>query len=258
MLEEVVDPWPRRTLLLADLTSLICRLVSADVESARLEWELAYRDVAAMARDPVLEERLRSQLDRDHDGAPATSRRHVHAPRARQCVLERRWLGARRAVGTGRPGMASHAGVGRGRGLPRLCARGSGLRTVTMLERPSRETGRARARRRRPVVRAALIVIGAVLVFLLGIAFARTLDERPKPTGPETIVRTLHTSSTRRAAPHGDRDGHHSRLQLVLTRLVGCFEQPGEDDPDGAGEADPDADPAAREEEAVGDRDDAN
>ena len=43
--------------------SLICRLVSADVESARLEWELAYRDVAAMARDPVLEERLRSQLD---------------------------------------------------------------------------------------------------------------------------------------------------------------------------------------------------
>jgi hypothetical protein len=41
------------------------------------------------------------------------------------------------------------------------------------------------------VVRAALIVIGAVLVFLLGVAFARTLDERPKPTGPETIVRTL-------------------------------------------------------------------
>ena len=60
-----------------------------------------------------------------------------------------------------------------------------------MLERPSRETGHARARRRRPVVRAALIVIAAVLVFLLGIAFARTLDERPKPTDPETIVRTL-------------------------------------------------------------------
>ena len=60
-----------------------------------------------------------------------------------------------------------------------------------MLERPSREPGNARARRRRPVVRAALIVIGAVLVFLLGVAFARTLDERPKPTDPETIVRTL-------------------------------------------------------------------
>jgi hypothetical protein len=60
-----------------------------------------------------------------------------------------------------------------------------------MLERPSRETSHTRAGRRRPVVRAALIVIGAVLVFLLGVAFARTLDERPKPTGPETIVRTL-------------------------------------------------------------------
>jgi hypothetical protein len=60
-----------------------------------------------------------------------------------------------------------------------------------MLERPSRETGHVRPRRRRPVVRAAVIMIGAVLVFLLGIAFARTLDERPKPTGPETIVRTL-------------------------------------------------------------------
>ena len=60
-----------------------------------------------------------------------------------------------------------------------------------MLERPSRETGHGRERRRRPKLRPALIVIGAVLVFLLGIAFARTLDERPLPSGPETIVRTL-------------------------------------------------------------------
>jgi len=37
--------------------------VSADVESARLEWELAYRDVAAMTNDPVLEDRVRSQLE---------------------------------------------------------------------------------------------------------------------------------------------------------------------------------------------------
>ena len=62
---------------------------------------------------------------------------------------------------------------------------------MTMLERASRETRDARKRRRRPVLRAALIAIGAVLVFLLGIAFARTLDERPKPSAPETIVRTL-------------------------------------------------------------------
>jgi len=38
-------------------------LVSVDLESARLEWEHAYRDLADAARDPVLEERLRAQLD---------------------------------------------------------------------------------------------------------------------------------------------------------------------------------------------------
>ena len=31
----------------------------------------------------------------------------------------------------------------------------------------------------------------SALAFLLGIAFARTLDERPKSGGTETIVRTL-------------------------------------------------------------------
>jgi hypothetical protein len=36
-----------------------------------------------------------------------------------------------------------------------------------------------------------LVVAGLVLAFLLGIAFARTLDDRPKSTGTETIVRTL-------------------------------------------------------------------
>lgn len=34
----------------------------ADVESARLEWEHAYRDFSELARDPVLEERSRSQV----------------------------------------------------------------------------------------------------------------------------------------------------------------------------------------------------
>jgi hypothetical protein len=37
--------------------------VSSDLESARLEWEHAYRDLAGVARDPVLEERVRMQLD---------------------------------------------------------------------------------------------------------------------------------------------------------------------------------------------------
>jgi alcohol dehydrogenase class IV len=37
--------------------------MSADVESARLEWEHAYRDFTEVARDPKLDERLRGQLD---------------------------------------------------------------------------------------------------------------------------------------------------------------------------------------------------
>ena len=37
--------------------------MSADLESARLEWEHAYRDLAEVARDPALEERVHMQLD---------------------------------------------------------------------------------------------------------------------------------------------------------------------------------------------------
>jgi hypothetical protein len=46
-------------------------------------------------------------------------------------------------------------------------------------------------RRRPPILRTALVVIGAVLAFLLGIAFARTLDDRPRDSGQETTIRTL-------------------------------------------------------------------
>jgi hypothetical protein len=44
---------------------------------------------------------------------------------------------------------------------------------------------------RRRVVRAALVVAGLVLAFLLGIAFAQTLDDRPTSSGTVTDVRTL-------------------------------------------------------------------
>ena len=37
--------------------------MSSDLESARLEWEHAYRNLAEVARDTVLEERVRMQLD---------------------------------------------------------------------------------------------------------------------------------------------------------------------------------------------------
>lgn len=61
---------------------------------------------------------------------------------------------------------------------------------MTTLERSRRDAQRA-TRRRRPFVRAALLVLAALFVFLLGIAFARTLDDRPRTSGNETIVRTL-------------------------------------------------------------------
>jgi hypothetical protein len=37
--------------------------MAADLESARLEWEHAYRDFQEVARDSTLEERVRTQLD---------------------------------------------------------------------------------------------------------------------------------------------------------------------------------------------------
>jgi len=59
-----------------------------------------------------------------------------------------------------------------------------------MLERPSRQH-RGRSRRREKTTRALLVVLLLVIAFLLGIAFARTLDERPEPGGVVTNVRTL-------------------------------------------------------------------
>ncbi len=59
-----------------------------------------------------------------------------------------------------------------------------------MLEQ-SRRHKRERRGLREKVGRVVLVVVGLALAFLLGIAFARTLDERPKSSGAETTVRTL-------------------------------------------------------------------
>ena len=59
-----------------------------------------------------------------------------------------------------------------------------------MLERASRQQRRG-LRRRPAFVRVLLVAVALVLAFLLGIAFARTLDERPKNGGTEPSVRTL-------------------------------------------------------------------
>jgi hypothetical protein len=68
-----------------------------------------------------------------------------------------------------------------------------------MLERPSRErpprpprrTPRRRPRSRETAARLLLGILLLVFAFLVGIAFARTLDERPEPGGTVTEVRTL-------------------------------------------------------------------
>jgi hypothetical protein len=48
-----------------------------------------------------------------------------------------------------------------------------------------------RRRGRDKVGRFVLVVVGLALTFLLGAAFAQTLDDRPQPGRTETIVRTL-------------------------------------------------------------------
>jgi hypothetical protein len=53
-----------------------------------------------------------------------------------------------------------------------------------------RQSSRQRSLRDR-VGRVVLLAVGLVLTFLLGISFARTLDERPKSSGTVTSVRTL-------------------------------------------------------------------
>lgn len=67
-----------------------------------------------------------------------------------------------------------------------------------ILAEPSRR--QRRADRRRSVGRIVLVVVLLVLAFLLGIAFSRTLDERPKAGGAVTSVRTLTPSPQSRPA----------------------------------------------------------
>lgn len=64
-----------------------------------------------------------------------------------------------------------------------------------MLETPSRQRRRdrhtTRARRRETAARAVLVLLLLVLTFLVGIAVARTLDERPEQGDMVTNIRTL-------------------------------------------------------------------
>lgn len=61
---------------------------------------------------------------------------------------------------------------------------------MTSLEPPRRQR-RTRSARRARVGRIVLILVGLALAFLIGIAFAQTLDDRPTSGGAVTDVRTL-------------------------------------------------------------------
>ena len=61
---------------------------------------------------------------------------------------------------------------------------------MSMLD-PSSRRARPQRRSRHDRTGRVVLVVGLALAFLLGIAFARTLDERPESGGAETIVRTL-------------------------------------------------------------------
>jgi hypothetical protein len=61
---------------------------------------------------------------------------------------------------------------------------------VTSLQQPSR-TRPPKRRNGSALVRVVALVALALLVFLLGIAFSRALDERPRTGDPVTTVQTL-------------------------------------------------------------------
>lgn len=65
----------------------------------------------------------------------------------------------------------------------------------------SPERPRPRSRRRRRVPAWALVVIGLILAFVVGIAFGESLHDNPKPGGTQTLVRTLQPLPLEPAAP---------------------------------------------------------
>ena len=50
---------------------------------------------------------------------------------------------------------------------------------------------RGRKRRRNPLWRASLLVVGALLLLAVGVSIGRALEDGPSPGGQRTVVRTL-------------------------------------------------------------------
>ena len=72
---------------------------------------------------------------------------------------------------------------------PAFEPRCAGLRAVSVDPLPP--SARRAPRRRRSWRTAALVAVGAVLLFALGVALGLALDDRPVPGGTQTFVRTL-------------------------------------------------------------------
>jgi hypothetical protein len=64
---------------------------------------------------------------------------------------------------------------------------------------PASVTRRRPPRRRSPWPRVAALVVGAVILFALGLALGLALDDRPVPGGTQTFVRTLEPVPQRSA-----------------------------------------------------------
>ena len=56
---------------------------------------------------------------------------------------------------------------------------------------PATATRRRTPGRRSPWPRVAALVVGAVILFVLGLALGLALEDRPVPGGTETSIRTL-------------------------------------------------------------------
>ena len=129
----------------------------------------------------------------DDRAAAGGSAAVVHAPRARRPLRDRRHLGApacspskARRTGRGRSTLVEGAAF-------HLYSRGAVDYAAVSMPRALRLAASRAPGQPRGCARCAWCSssLGVVLAFLLGIAFSRALDERPKSSGVVTRVRTL-------------------------------------------------------------------
>ena len=224
---------PRR-----ELTS---RVVAADVESARRDWEDAYRASRRSPGIPLAAERLRLQLEVVSDElrqARRVARSRSGSSRARTTdadVWVRDVVGERagRRVGRGRSRSS--------KALPSTCT--PAARWTTRRDRCSSAPAGAKPRRtrrpRRRLLRPLASRWRSSLVFLVGVAFGQALDDAPGAERRDDDVRTLEplpqeppartvtvtvtaavaTSSAARA-PRRPRAARPTMIPIAQTRLI--------------------------------------